>query len=362
MRRIGSFNHRSGSPADAFRRVAVLGALAAFLALGATGQAVQQPPLVERVDVGRVVVDARVVDRSGQPVIGLAPSDFEVEIGGQPVRVESVQWIGGDARDHGPLVSTPLAGVIEPNAAGRFIVLVVQKSLESRRAIGLLRLLQESGRLFSGLTSSDRVAILSFDSHLKIWLDFTDDLDTARTMLADDVMFRSATAVEPSSEFSLISRLSQARGREASTIEEALRLVGDALGPLPGSKSVVLIGYGFGRFTRGLGVVGAHLSPDYGEALNALYAARATVFCLDITNADSHTFELGLKAVAEDTGGFFLRAHLFTQRALDRVAGALVGHYVLFTETPDLAPGTHRIKVGLVREKGTVFARRTYVQ
>ncbi len=349
-------------PADAFRRAAGLGALAAFVALSATGQATQQPPLVERVDVGRVVVDARVVDRSGQPVVGLAPNDFEVEIGGQSVRVESVQWIGGGARDHGPLPSTPLAGVIEPSAAGRFIVLVVQKSLESRRAIGLLRLLQESGRLFSGLTSSDRVAILSFDSHLKIWLDFTDDLGRARRVLADDVMFHRPPIVESSSDFSLVARLSQTRGRAASTIEQALRLVGQALEPLPGSKSVVLIGYGFGRFARGLGVVGAHLSPDYAEARDALHAARASVFCLDITNADSHTFEIGLRAVAEDTGGFFLRAHVFTERALDRVAGALVGHYVLFTETPDLDPGTHRIKVGLVREKGTVFARRTYVE
>ena len=362
MRRIGSFNHRSDFPVDATRRAATLVCVAASLSLGATGRAAQQPPVVERVDVGRVVIDARVVDRSGQPVIGLAPNDFEVEIGGQSVRVESVQWIGGDARDHGPLVSTPLAGVIEPSAASRFIVLVVQKSLESRRAIGLLRLLQESGRLFSGLTSSDRVAILSFDSHLKIWLDFTDDLGTARRVLADDVMFHPPPVVESSTEFSLVARLSPTRGRAVSTIEEALRLVGHALEPLPGSKSVVLIGYGFGRFARGLGVVGAHLSPDYVAARDALYAARATVFCLDITNADSHTFEIGLKAVAEDTGGFFLRAHVFTERALDRVAGALVGHYVLFTETPDLDPGTHRIKVGLVREKGTVFARRTYVE
>ena len=104
------------------------------------------------------------------------------------------------------------------------------------------------------------------------------------------------------------------------------------------------------------------MGPAYAEGLDALYAARATVFCLDITNADSHTFELGLKAVAADTGGFFLRAHLFTQRALDRVAGALTGHYVLFTQTPDVDPDPHRIEVRLVRKKGTIFARKTYVE
>ena len=44
----------------------------------------------------------------------------------------------------------------------------------------------------------------------------------------------------------------------------------------------------------------------------------------------------------------------------DLVANALVGHYVLFVEPPDVEPGTHRIEVELTREKGTVFARSSY--
>ena len=62
-----------------------------------------------------------------------------------------------------------------------------------------------------------------------------------------------------------------------------------------------------------------------------------------------------------ETGGFFARTHLFARRAIDRVANALVGHYVLFVEPPDVEPGTHRIGVELVRKKGTVFARSSYV-
>jgi hypothetical protein len=121
------------------------------------------------------------------------------------------------------------------------------------------------------------------------------------------------------------------------------------------------VGYGFGRLTVTLGMVGAVLEPGYDEARAALQAARAAVFCLDVTDADYHTFELGLQTVAADTGGFFARTHLFAQDAVDRVANALTGHYVLFAEKPQVESGTHRITVGLTRHEGTVLARSTYV-
>ena len=87
----------------------------------------------------------------------------------------------------------------------------------------------------------------------------------------------------------------------------------------------------------------------YGEARRALQAARASVFCLDVTDADSHTLEAGLQMTAEDTGGFFARTHLFTEQAMQRLAGALAGHYVLFVEAT--APSDkrwHAIEVELV--------------
>ena len=85
------------------------------------------------------------------------------------------------------------------------------------------------------------------------------------------------------------------------------------------------------------------------------------MFSLDVTHADYHSLEAGLKIVAKDTGGFFERTHIFTQQALTRLAGALAGHYVLFVEKPDLAPGTHRIEVKRTRGRGTVMAPSAFV-
>ena len=353
----------AGKPLNLFSRAVFLTALGAL----AGGESAAQPqPIVERVDVTRVIIDVRVVDDDGRPIRGLEPDDFEVRIDDEPVRVESAFWVGDGAGDGAPaaenLRSTEIAGFLDPADRGQLIVFVVQKSLVHSRALGLLRLLMFSERLLEGITPADRVAVVSFDSHLKIWLDFTDDLDRVRTVLADEIMFERPPVLEPEDEPSLLARLSQDEGRRTWEIQEALQLLGEALEPLPGAKSVVLIGYGFGDLRVVLGMVGSSLDDRYHEARAALEAARASVFTLDVTQADYHTFEHGLQMVAEDTGGFFVRTFRRPpRRAIDRVANAIRGRYVLFTERPDVEPGEYPIEVDVADVDGTVLARSTWV-
>ncbi|MEE2637524.1 MAG: hypothetical protein VYE68_09860, partial [Acidobacteriota bacterium] len=148
-----------------------------------------QPPIVERVDVSRVIIDVRVVDDDGVPIHGLRPADFDVRIGGDRVEVESAAWYGVGEPVDSPIASTSITGVLEPEPDGQLIVFVVQKSMEGDRARGLLKLLQDSDRLLTQIAPDDRVAVVSFDSHLKIWQDFTDDLGRVEAVLTDDVMF-----------------------------------------------------------------------------------------------------------------------------------------------------------------------------
>ena len=164
-------------------------------------------------------------------------------------------------------------------------------------------------------------------------------------------------------EPSLLARsFDREAGRRAGSMEQALVVVGDAPRPHPGSKAVVLVGHGFGRMIGG-GLATARVSydPEYQEARRLLSRARATVYCLDVTRADSHTLETGLMRVAEDTGGFFMRTNWFPAQAVSRLGEALAGHYELSVEKPDLPRGEHVIRVELVGRKGVVFARRTYV-
>jgi VWFA-related protein len=321
----------------------------------------QQPPRhTERVEVSRVLVDARVVDGHDQPIRGLTAADFKVKIDGKAARVESAFWVSGagpDLPSPGEASSRPLAAPIPVEARGRLIVFLFQKDLEPSRIVGLMRMLIETKKFLESLGPDDRVAVLSFDHKLKIWLDFTNRFDRVRAVFEQGILFKDPQAVEPVLSPSLMSTLDAVKANRAYSMEAALALLGEALEPLPGSKSVVLVGYGFGRLSGS----SLQFEAEYGEARRALNAARASVFCLDVTDADAHTLEAGLEMTAEDTGGFFARTHLFTDQAMRRLAGALAGHYVLFIDVTDpVEKRAHEIDVRLVSRQGTVLAKRHY--
>jgi VWFA-related protein len=332
-----------------------------FVLAGVVLPAAQQlPRYVERVEVSRILIDARAVDDFGRPIPGLTPPDFKVKIAGRVARVESALWVGGAApeprAEPSVLPSRPLLPDIAGPHAGRLIVFLFQKSMERSRIVGLMRMLQDLQPLLGTLGPDDRVAVLLFEYHLDVWLDFTNDFDRVRQVLAHGILFEEPPPVEHASSLSLVAHLAPDIARRTYSIEEALHLVANGLAPLPGAKSVVLVGHGFGH----LSLIGVVMENSYGEASRALQAARASVFCLDVTDADYHSLEAGLQLVAEDTGGFYARTHLFPQQALNRLGGVLAGYYVLFCEMPEgVMPGTHEIEVELARRKGNVLARRS---
>jgi hypothetical protein len=233
------------------------------MVLGLTAAALtaqQVPRFGERVEVARVIVDVRVLDERGDPILRLSPEDFKVRIDGRLCRVETATWVGGsDSADAPPALDSPapLPPVLDDNTA-RLIVFVFQITLE----------------------------------------------------------------------------------------------------PLPGSKALVLVGHGFGR----LSASGMSMAPDYDPARRALVAARTSVFSLDVTDADYHSLEVGLQIVAEQTGGFYQRTHIFSDLAMRRLAGVLAGYYVLFVEKPETVRRTHDVEVDLTRRKGVVHATSSYAQ
>lgn len=311
----------------------------------------------ERVDVGRVLIDARALDDRGEPLLGLTPSDFRVKIDGAPVRVESATWIGEGERALDAAASDRGSRSADPAANHhRLIVFLFQKDLEPSRIFGLMRMLLKSRDLLETLTPGDRVAVLSFDTRLLVWTDFTGDRERLQRLLGHDVLLGRPPIPEPSPAPSLLAHLDPEEARTTYGIEGALELIGAALEPLPGAKTLVLIGHGFGR----LGAGGMTMENDYGAAAQALVASRTSVFSLDVTEADAHSLEVGLQIVSSDTGGFYARTHIFPNVALRRMAGALAGYYVLLVEGPEDSRPMHDIDVTLTHRKGRVLAARRY--
>jgi VWFA-related protein len=276
----------------------------ALVAIAAVVCAAQQPPprFADRVDVSTVVVDVRVIDESGSPVRGLLAPDFFVTIGGKPTRVQSALWTGDGPAPTAPSTRPSLRVADEP---GQLLVLLFQKSLLHEHARGLIRLVEQSRTMIRELPASDRIAILSFDTSLKIWSDFTDDRGALDRILERGILHqRRPASVEPGTP-SLLDTL-KPKAKRVATIEQAFGSIADALSPLPGSKAIVFIGYGMGASPFGnrldAGAVPhartlnedlanhADMNNEYVRARRALTEARVSVFSLDISQSDTHTF------------------------------------------------------------------------
>ena len=330
-----------------------LGAAAA----SAAEQAIRRFP----VHVDRVVIDARAVDGQGRPLLGLTAADFRVKVDGKPVALESATWTSGRAPDE-PLPQPDgavgrgdvVAGGLPK---GRLIVFLFQKDFHPSRLNGLMMMQQKAVKFLETLAPEDRVAVLSIDTQLRLWQDFTADQEKLRYAIRRSVFFGKFSTGQSVEAPSLAAGFDFEGARRVGTPETALLVTARALAPLPGAKSLVFFGFGMGRLSWPYFT----MNPDYGPARQALLDARTTVFTLDVTDADSHTLEVGLEQVAADTGGFYAKTHLFPAQAMARLQGAIAGHYVLTFEKPADRGGAHRVEVKLLDRKGEVLAKDSYV-
>jgi VWFA-related protein len=340
-------------------RAVVLLGLAAYLPQA-------QPPIRFPVKVERVLVDARAVDDAGRPLPDLGLKDFRLKVDGKVVPLASADWFAAarSEREPRPEGATTDAFVVTPEptegepVVGRLIVFFFQKDFEESRLPGLLRMQKTALTVVDNLAPDDRAAVVTYDSQLKLRLDFTSDREALRYVIGHAILLGEPRYIPPGPPPSLAEHFDRARAKKAASPETALLVLADALKELPGPKTLVFVGWGMGRFDARSGSV--TLDHDYGPARRTLLEARVTVFCLDVTEADYHSLEVGLQQVAEDTGGFYARTHLFPALAMRQLESALAGYYVLTFEKPPLRPGSHRIEVDLVGRKGTVFARSSY--
>ena len=294
-------------------------------------------------------------DSRGRPLPRLGSADFRLEVDGRTAPLESAVWVAESptaARD----LPTRDAPATTPSP-GRLVVLLFQKDFEGSRLRGLLRAIRQAKDLVAPFSPRDRVAVLTYDSRLRLHLDFTADFDAVHRTLDESVLLRWPGPVEPGAAPSLAAHLDREEARAAASPEQALLALGRALLPIPGAKTVLLFGWGLGQLVGGI-VVPHH---DYDAARAALDRARAAVFCLDVTEAAWHSLEVGLQRVAEDTGGQYFKVHENAGAALARVAAALSGHYVLTFERPEGRRGEHRVRLALAGRRGSVLTRTRYV-
>lgn len=315
------------------------------------------PTYAAEVEVRRVIVDARVVDSRGKPIRDLGREHFRVFVDGVAAPLESVEWIEGAAPyPEGPTPEEAAAAGVAPAPPGRLIVFFFQAGYESVRLTGHMRMKSRAIRVLDSLEPEDRVAIVSFDSHLKLRVDLTTDRELVKRSIHDAILSGKVKPL-PAGEFpSLAAHFDYAAARKAATPEKGLEVLALAMKELPGNKSLVYFGWGLGNlFGRRV-----WLGVDYARARYHLMTGRISVYAIDVTDADYHTLEVGLEQVAADTGGFYVKTHLFPDQAVTRIEGAIAGHYVLVFTCPHAHHGHHSLAIELVGTKGRLMAKDAF--
>ncbi len=301
-----------------------------------------------------VILEVRVVDRKHEPLRGLGHDDFRVSVGGKPVTLDSVSWQGGEDREK--IADRLLAGEDVHDIAPpppRLIVLFYQIADDRSRLVGHVRMALNMDGFIDSLNLEDRVAVVAFGSQLRVLLDFTDD----REALAEAIKVTSiGTDIQQPRRIgwpSLVEKVDWRAAAKAMRPESGLLVTANALETIPGPKTLLLIGWGLGHLSRGAIVE----DNDYQPARRALARSHTTVFTLDVTDADSHSLEVGLQQIADDTGGTYSKTHEFPRIALDLIEQALIGHYELSFARPDLPDGVYPVKVELTKQRADVLSQ-----
>ena len=312
------------------------------------------------VDVTRILTEVRVVDDAGYPITDLGPEDFRVKISGTRAEVEAVTWIP-TTNEAAALDATPQDDIVPPGIfvaepPPRLIVVLFQTDINLYRIKGVVRMAPQAADFVRNLPPTDRVAFLTFESHLELRSDFTVDHQALAEMITTtEILDASIQPPQPSSP-RLRESFDFKQARKAATMSDALELVAQALAPMPGPKTLVFFGWGVGRYNRGHRIT----TPGVTNAIAALTAARTSVFTLDITTADWHTLEIGLQKVSEDTGGIYLKTHLFPETAMDKLVRVISSYYELSIKPPPKLKYPYLIDVKVKRRGARVYVRQNH--
>jgi len=338
---------------------------AAAITLPATQADAQQTPTPfgAVVEVSRVLTEVRVVDFKGNPVLGLMPSDFEVRVGGRPAEVRSVLWVPSTS-EAAALYPTPATDEARPSAVrtapeGRTIIVVFQVDfgLHISRTVGIVRMTPRAAEFVRSLGPNDRIAFLTYGSHLRLHSDFTTDHEALAEMITTQEILKAKSSPPQPAPPLLGDHLDPEAAKNAADLSYALELLGRTLGSFPGTKSLIFFGYGLGRMTAGAKIT---VGDGYERAMEALTSSRTSVFSLDITNADAHSLALGLRTVSDDTGGFYVKTHLFPDNAMERLTRVISSYYELEIIPPPDIGDSFTINVKVDRPRVEVFTRQYY--
>lgn len=334
----------------------------------------QEVTIDASLEVRRTVIEVRAVDFSGRPLLDLKADDFLLTIDGEELAIESCHYFSAEEPppevvewdlkvDEIPFeeefFSEDFFGADEtpaPRIPSQVNVLLFQGDRSGIRHFGYLRGASITKDVVDAMPDGAYTAVFSFFSHLDLISDFTNDKALLRDAIEDMVMQGDPVAFMAQTQPSLASFWDPAVGEDVAEIEQAFLEIAKLLRFFPGPKNVIYVGWGVGEYRAGT----VSMRPEYEQAVTMMALSHASIFSLDITMADYHDLEHGMKAASDDTGGSYAKLYRFHQQATRRLADALSGYYLLAYREPENVRKWARYKLKLRSAKGEIMARAPY--
>ena len=324
-------------------------------------------PFGETIFVVRYVLDVRVVDSFGNSIEDLKPEDFTVRLGKTAAHVEGADWVSlgqGQPRAAAQPISESSAAddsaqndqqEAAPDPGPRSIVLLIQTDFarNSMRVIGQMKFNYIADDIIELFGPTDRIAVLSHDSHLKLRRDFIRDRKSLRKAVRES-LYTDSPPLPPAATDgpSLIPLLDPQQMKKAAHAEASLLILARALHNIEGPKVIILAGWGIGELQ---GRAGVFLEDEWQDAMNILREDDVPIISLNHGIGGQLSF--GLAASAAATGGFYAGLQEFPEQAVKRIKGALSGHYALTLRIDDLLkPGEYPLSIRVNRKGALVQA------
>jgi hypothetical protein len=315
----------------------------------------------ETIVVGRTILNVRIVDRAGKAILGLQPEDMVATIDGKPAEIKSVTWVPetGDRELEPEILDAIVEHGLEMPPQGRLFVFYFQTDFARNqvRVSGQMYALLYVDRIIERVIQpGDRVAVLSFDSHLRFHLDFTSNKREIRNASRRTLEVREPKWPPAVPEPSLAMCLDREKMRRFARDEEALLHIAEALREIPGEKQLIFVGTRLGTRVAGRFM----MDRVWEEARRQLLAADVVVngfyaMPFGVTG----NLGIGVRTAAAETGGFFVTASHTGVTRMEQ--GELAGHYEIELRIPeDLPLGAHEIAIrGKTRKEIVIDATLT---
>lgn len=330
----------------------------------------------ERLEVTEVLLDVVVTDAAGNIILGLQPDDFLITDGDREIEANSATFYSNRRFVESAFAAQRLAVTAEEVPSDRYFLLFFhdQRFEDSNLTDEVLDALRWARKWVEFETlANDYVAVLSYDSKLKVHQDFTTDRALLLAGLKSVAKMRDPgsnwpSRVETLEGPSLRQNLPQGKELRRSTkrIYSALSVVAEASGFIVGRKNLMLFSMGFGR----LNDVGTYLPDEryYPSTVESLNDNNVAVYSISwLKNlADENPAQAVLNNVlsllADDTGGKYYFNFVTFREPLQKVAEDNNGYYLLSYEAEYLSGerGYREVEVKTRNPDFRVRARKGY--